>query len=92
MSESPQPPDRPPDEPERTREMRLPPVPGPADEPLAARPTDQLRTPPEQADPTNPAGEWQPLLPQQRRWTPYALAALVLLVVAVGVVAVLVWG
>jgi hypothetical protein len=94
-----------PADPERTREIRLPPVPGwrnrVAPEPAVAdggpadQPTDQL-SPPEPRQPTGRFGPWQPLyprvVPRRRSRTPYVVTALALLIVAVGVVAVLVWG
>jgi hypothetical protein len=85
------PPERP-DEPERTRERRLP-VPPPG-EPVTDQPTDQLR-PPQAPDPTRPMDPAEPLpvvAPRRRGRTPYVIAALVLLVVAIGVAAVLVYG
>jgi len=92
-----------PDDPERTREIKLPPVParpqpeqeqGPAPQ-LADQPTDQL-APPEPRSPTGTYGPWEPLqprvVPRRRSRTPYVVTALVVLVLAVMVVAVLVWG
>ena len=83
-----------PDDPERTRELKLPPVPRPP-EIAADQPTDQL-PPPDPRQPTGRFGPWQPLqprvVPRHRSRTPYVVAALVLLVLAVGVVAVLLWG
>ena len=82
-----------PDDPERTREMKLPPVPG-RPEPFD-QPTDQL-PPPEARQPTGRFGPWQPLqprvVPRRRSRTPFVLAALVLLVLVVGVLAVVLWG
>jgi hypothetical protein len=86
-----------PDDPERTREIKLPPVPArpPQDENAADQPTDQL-APPEARQPTGRYGPWQPLqprvVPRRRSRTPYVVTALVVLILAVGVVAVLVWG
>jgi hypothetical protein len=86
-----------PDDPERTREIKLPPVPArpqPVENPID-QPTDQL-APPEVRLPTGRFGPWQPLqprvVPRRRSRTPYVVAALVLLVLLVGAVAVLVWG
>jgi hypothetical protein len=88
---------------ERTRELRLPPVPGrtrPADAPgapLVDQPTEQL-PPPQPREHTGRFGTWQPLhprvvpRPRRRSRTPYVVTALVLLVLAVGVVAVVLWG
>jgi hypothetical protein len=62
---------------------------------LADQPTDQL-TPPPGRQRTERFGPWQPLqprvVPRRRSRTPYVLAALVLLVLVVGIVAVLVYG
>jgi hypothetical protein len=88
---------RQPDDPERTREIKLPPVPAPPEptQSLADQPTDQLPSP-EPRRPTGRFGPWQPLqprvLPRRRSRTPFLVTALVLLILAVGVVAVLVWG
>ena len=94
----------PPDDPERTRELRLPPVPGAPDraEPAggqadaaADQPTDEL-TPPGVREPTATYGAWQPLqprvVPRRRSRTALVVTVLVVLVLALGVVAVLVWG
>jgi uncharacterized protein HemX len=84
-----------PNDSERTQAMRLPPVPGRSEPVAADQPTDQLPAPEPRA-PTTQFGPWQPLqprvVPRRRSRTPYVVAALVLLVLAVGVVAVLVWG
>jgi hypothetical protein len=57
--------------------------------PLAERPTEQL-APPVTRRPTETFGPWQPLeprvVPRRRSRTPFVLAALVLLIVVVGVV------
>ena len=92
-----------PDDPERTRQIKLPPVPArpqpeqeqdPATH-LADQPTDQL-APPEARSPTGKYGPWEPLqprvVPRRRSRTPYVVTALVVLVLTVMVVAVLVWG
>jgi hypothetical protein len=79
---------RPPDDPEPTDELRLP-VPGPADRPLVDQPTERVGMPAVQPDPTRPVGAVDP---GRHRRTAYLVTALVLLVLAVGVVAVLVWG
>jgi hypothetical protein len=97
------------DDPERTREIKLPPVPArpqpeqgaadptanPTADPIADQPTDQM-APPEARQPTVGFGPWQPLqprvVPRRRSRTPYVVTALVLLILAAGVVAVLVWG
>ena len=83
---------------ERTKELRLPPVPGrPAPPILADQPTDQL-PPPGPRDPTRGFGPWMPLQPRvvprprQRSRVPFVLAAVVLLVVLAGVVVVAVYG
>jgi hypothetical protein len=92
--------DQPPDDVERTRAMRLPPVPRPGGRPadvVADQPTDQL-PPPTAREPTGRFGPWQPLeprvvpRPRRRSRTAVVVPALVLLVVALGVVAVLLWG
>ena len=81
---------------EPTREIRLPPVPAPRREPGGLdQPTDRLR-PPDPRQPTGSFGPWHPLqprvVPRHRSRAPYVIAVLVLLVLATGVVAVLVWG
>jgi hypothetical protein len=97
-----------PEDPERTRELRLPPVPGrpgpgpsrpvdPLGDSLVDQPTEQLPPPPPREH-TGRFGTWQPLhprvvpRPRRRSRTPYVVTALVLLVLAVGVVAVVLWG
>jgi hypothetical protein len=92
---------RPPPTPEHTRRIWLPPVPGrgsaPDAEPppLVDQPTDEL-APPQPREPTESFGPWQPLqprvVPRYRSRTPWVVALLVLLVVAVGVVVVIVYG
>jgi hypothetical protein len=85
------------DDPERTREIKLPPVPArpQPEQGLHDQPTDQM-TPPEARQPTVGFGPWQPLqprvVPRRRSRMPYVVTALVLLILAAGVVAVLVWG
>jgi hypothetical protein len=79
---------RPPDDPEPTRELR-PPVPGPADPPMVDQATEQVAMPSVQPEPTRPLG---PVHAPRRSRTPFVVTALVLLILAVGVVAVLVWG
>jgi hypothetical protein len=79
---------RPPEDPEPTRELR-PPVPGPADPPMVDQPTEQVAMPAVQPDPTTPLG---PVRAGRPHRTAVVVTALVLLVLAVGVVAVLVWG
>ena len=78
---------RPPDDPEPTDELRLP-VPGPAEPPLVDLPTEQVGMPAVQPDPTKPVV----VPPGAHRRTAVLVTALVLLVLAVMVVAVLVWG
>jgi hypothetical protein len=83
------------DDVQRTRAMKLPPVPPPpaASSPgvLADQPTDEL-TPPDPRQLTRNFGAWQPLhprvvaRPRSRSRTPYVLAALVLLVIVAGIV------
>jgi hypothetical protein len=79
---------RPPEDPEPTRELQ-PPVPGPADPPLADQPTEQVPMPAVQPVPTRPVRAVGAGRPNR---TAVLVTALVLLVLGVGVVAVLVWG
>jgi len=79
---------RPPEDPEPTSELRLPP-PGPTDPPLVDLPTERVGMPAAQPDPTAPLAA----APDRRnRRTAVLVTALVVLVLAVMAVAVLVWG
>ncbi|MGY1616692.1 hypothetical protein ACI797_08090 [Geodermatophilus sp. SYSU D00691] len=89
---------QPPDDAERTRAMRLPPVPGrrrPDGGTAADQPTDQLPPSPPR-EPTDRFGPWQPLqprvVPRRRSRTAVVVPLLALLVVAIGVLAVVLWG
>jgi hypothetical protein len=79
---------RPPDDPEPTHELPVP-APGPAEPPLVDLPTEKVGMPAVQPDPTTPLA---PAPSGGHRRTAVLVTALVLLVLAVMVVAVLVWG
>ena len=78
----------PPEDPEPTDELPAP-VPGPAERPLVDQPTEQVGMPAVHPEPTKPLGQ---AVPGRRSRTPYVVTALVVLILAVKVDAVIVWG
>jgi hypothetical protein len=96
VTQPPQPEERPaptpPEDVEPTREITVPPGPPPAADAETAPEADAVAPVADQPTARLASAEVWPGAPRRRSRTPYVLAVLVVLIVAVGVVAVLVYG